>query len=235
MKLRTELVLPLTVAAAVMVCGIFGPRTVASLDSDSISALANILLLVVTTAGVVIAASAVSTWKEQLHGTSQHAAAREIAIAAEGFRYEFYAARSPMFWAWEFPHQQDAPSPDPGRDWEGYAHIYLNRRKQLWIHVETLAKLRATAAAVLGRPTADAVDALARMAIKLQSYQESDVEQRKVGPQVVALWTDQDWVRRVRESVIAHDTPNATDSFSLEFEGKLENLKQLLRPHNAAI
>lgn len=230
MRIRTELIAPFTAAALVMACGVFGPRAAASLDPDYISAVSNVMLLIVTVAGLFIAAGALGTWREELRGTSRHQAAREIDVAAEAYRYAFYAARSPMYWASEFPKRtrEEAAAVQEGRDWQGYDHIYTNRRKEMWPEVEKLARLRATAAAVFGREVADAVDALARTAIELQNYQQEHVEHKRVGPDIVRQWPDQQWVQRVLDSVVTVTNQDPQDRFSREFEAKLATLKNLI-------
>lgn len=50
-----------------------------------------------TVAMAITALGALSSWREQLRGTTKHDAALELATAAKTLRYHFFEARSPFY------------------------------------------------------------------------------------------------------------------------------------------
>jgi hypothetical protein len=166
------------------------------------SAIANWISALATAVTAVFAWMAITSWRAQLRGASKHAASQEIAVAAGMLKYAFYDARSPMILVWEFPK---------------------------WPHIFALAKLRPLAGAVLGDPVASAVESLARKARELHFVQEQAVKQKRDGAAIVAQYGDQNFVKRVRDSLEA--VKGSDDPFSLEFEAEMAKLQTLLSPH----
>lgn len=200
-------------------------------------------LAVVATA--IIAVIALRTWRTPVHGTTRHNAAAEILEQARLFRYLFYDARNPMYWAGEFPpgyhekkreeqnaRQRYGVDADLGSETEadGFAYVFNARWKLLEPQMLQLARLRARAGAVLSEDVAKAIEDLARKGRELDNYMREMVEQYRVGPGIVRQWSDQRWVERVKASVTVDDTTNPQDPYSLEFEEKFNALAALLRP-----
>jgi hypothetical protein len=188
-----------------------------------------------TGATAVIALFALRAWRTQLRGSNKHAAAQDIEIAALNLRYALEDARAPFIWAGEFPREYYDIGPGQQRTAEqtalGYDHVYRNRWNDLWPHIRAFAKFRPRAGAVLGDAVADAVEALARKARELRFLQEEDVKYKSVGPQVVAGYGDQEFVKRVKASVLAGRT--SKDPLSVEFADELRKLRALLKPYIA--
>ncbi len=182
-------------------------------------------------ATAAIAFKALLAWRDQMRGASKHVAAAEILEAARLMRYHFYDARNAMYVPSEFPASYYQVSGQRSRQEEtdGWAHVYGARWALLSPQILHLATLRAKAGAVLSEDCADALEALARKARELHGFFQDRVEQIKVGPSIVAQWTNQDWVKRVKESVEVIPGDH-TDPYSLEFEEKFEALKKLIDP-----
>lgn len=185
---------------------------------------------VATLGTLVIAWVALSSWREQLKGASVHAVAEELAVAARSLKYAFYGARSPMFWAGEFPESyskryenREKPRHEIA---EEFRHAYANRWKTLWPHIELLATLRSKAGAVLGDEIAQLAEDLAKKARELRFMMDEDIEQKRVGPDVVKRWSDQEFHKRVRDSVVSHE---AQDPLSKEFDAALDRLLLALK------
>lgn len=181
-----------------------------------------------------IAASALRSWRSQLRATTKHTAANEIAAAASLLRYHFYDARNPLYttdewpsWYYEKPEQERSRE-DEAKAW---AHIYGNRyNKQLGPQVVEIAKLRAKALVLLGDDTAKAMTDLAKQARWLSLMFQERYNQIKAGPDIVAQWTGQDFVKQVKNSVQTDASENPDDDFSLAFEKAFANLLRLLKP-----
>lgn len=191
--------------------------------------LANVVTAIASLATVVLALIALRSWRIQLHGSSKHAAAQQIAVAARMLSYAFYDARSPMIWAGEFPPEyyetghQDRTNALVSR---AYQHVYGARWKELWPYVSALAKLRPLAGAVFDDSVAKAVEDLARKARELQFLQEQDIQHKRDGDELVGQYGDQNFVRRVRDSVQA--TKDSDDPLTMEFEAEMKKLLDLL-------
>lgn len=177
---------------------------------------------------LIMAGYALTTWRGQLRGSTKHAIAQETATAARALRYAFYGARSRMIDGWEFPQPFTGLS-GAGNEQLGdaYAHVYGNRFKELWPHVRALADLRARCGEGLSDDVAKEVENLAMKARTLQFFMHEHVEQMRAGPEVVKMWTDQEFVKKVKSSVYADgDAPD--DQYSREFEAQFQRLRRLL-------
>ena len=183
----------------------------------------------VVTAGVALAAY--RAWRPQLRGASKHTAAAKILEAARLARYHFYDARNTVITAGEFPAEYWASKArSNAQEADGFAKVYQGRWKHLWPQIEQLAILRAKAGALFGEEVASALDELARKARELQGFMENHLSELRAGPEIVSQWADQEWVRRVRNSVSV-DPQDHTDDYSKEFEEKFEKLEKLVKPH----
>jgi hypothetical protein len=181
-------------------------------------------------ATAIIAWAALRSWRDQMRGTSRHAAAAEIAETARLTKYHFYDARSPLYEQWEFPPDYDVLT-QHGRDDEAkaWAHLFTNRFRGLAEQVNRLATLRAKAGALLNEECAAALEELARKARSLRYMFQQKVEHRRVGPDIVAQWPDQAWVKQVDQSVEVNPQ-NHTDAFSIDFEARYAALMSLVKP-----
>lgn len=177
-------------------------------------------------ATAVIAAVALSTWRDQMRGTSRHAAAAEIAEAAQLLKYHFYEARSAWVDAGEFPAGYSTGG-TPTQEAEAWAYVLQNRYDLLKPQILRLATLRAKAGALLSEETAEALGALARKASELHNFFRHRIEQIRVGPNIVSMW-DQQWVQKVNYSWQL-GLQGQTDPYSLEFDQKFEALMKLVR------
>ena len=181
-----------------------------------------------------IAAAALRSWRSQLQTTTKHAAANEIAAAASLMRYHFYDARNPLYttdewpsWYYEKPEQERSRE-DEAKAW---AHIYNNRySKHLGPQVVEIAKLRAKALVLLGDDIAKGMTDLAKQARWLSLMFQERYNQIKAGPEIVKQWTNQEFVKRVKNSVTTDASENPDDDFSLAFEKAFANLLRLLKP-----
>lgn len=175
---------------------------------------------------LLIAWKALASWKAQLHGTKRHETAHEIAMAARALRYAFYESRSPFIDAWEFPesYRQRRVGERPTRDQEAaeFAHAYQARLQSLWPYIRKCVELRAKAGAVFGDDCAQDLEKLAKKAREFEFIVAEYVEQLRVGPEIVKLWTDQKWVGRVKESI--KTSSERDDPFSGEFEDAMRCL-----------
>jgi hypothetical protein len=181
-------------------------------------------------ATAVIAGMALNAWRDQIRGTSRHQAAAEIAEAALLMKYHFYDARGAFYGSWEFPPAYHSNSNRTRADEaNGWAFVYQKRWDHLSPEILRLATLRAKAGAVLSAECAVALGELAKKARELNNFFAERVEQIRVGPNIVSQWTDQDWVKKVEDSVEAAPD-NPTDSYTLEFEEKFQALKDLIEP-----
>jgi hypothetical protein len=180
-------------------------------------------------ATAIIAGIALSAWRDQVRGTSRHQAAAEIAEAALLMKYHFYDARSPFYGAWEFPPAYHSNSNRTSNDEAaGWAFVFQKRWDHLSPEILRLATLRAKAGAILSDDCAAALGELAKKARELNNCFGDRVEQIRVGANIVAQWTDQDWVKRVKKSV--EKVPEESDPYTEEFEQKVKTLKDLLEP-----
>jgi hypothetical protein len=180
-------------------------------------------------ATAIIAGIALSAWRDQVRGTSRHQAASEIAEAALLMKYHFYDARSPFYGAWEFPpayHSNSNRTRDDEAD--GWAFVFQKRWDHLSPEILKLATLRAKAGAVLNDDCAVALGELASKARELSNFFGERVGQYRAGPNIVAQWTDQDWVKRVKKSV--EKIPDESDPYTEEFERKFKALRDLIEP-----
>jgi hypothetical protein len=182
---------------------------------------------------LIVAIWAARSWREQLRGGSKHTVAQEVATAARALKYAFYGARSPLIEGWEFPESYWSRGPAARRtnteEGEAYRHVYHRRMQELWPMIKAVADLRARAGVVLGEETAKDLEDLAKKARELDFFFQQDVEARRAGPEGVKQWTDQEFVKRVQQSVVVHDPPD--DRFSKEFEALFETLLERVRPH----
>lgn len=186
-------------------------------------------LAALATAG--IAGWALRSWQDQVRGTSRHTAAAEIAEAAQLTRYHFYDARNPMIFTPEFPasyHQSNQRSRKEEAD--GYAHVYDGRWKLLGPQILRLATLRAKAGALLSEDCAKALEELARKARELHNFFGHQIEQIRVGPDIVSQWPDQRWVQKVKGAIEVNPDDHS-DPYSLEFETKFDTLRKSLEPY----
>lgn len=194
------------------------------------------LTFIATAATALAAWKALTSWKQQLEGQTRHSAALEVATAARALRYAFYDARSPMLFAGEFPesyrNRRMGERPSREEAAQEHAFLYRNRLKTLWQYISECAKLRPKAGTTLGDDCADALESLAKKARELEFIFEERVEQIRVGEELVAKWTDQDWVKRVNESVEV--SGDRQDPLSQEFEAAMKNLFDRLRLTYAA-
>ncbi len=112
--------------------------------------------------------------------------------AASLYRYLFYDARKPLYLAGEFPpeyhEKENRSAADEAKAW---SFVYANRWKSMAPQMLELAKLRASAEAVLSQEVAKAIEALARKGRELQNFMRERVEQYRVGPNIVSQWPDQ--------------------------------------------
>lgn len=182
-------------------------------------------------ATAVIALKALLAWRDQVRGSSKHAAAAEILEAARLTRYHFYDARNAFYVTSEFPASYNQVSGERSRQEEvdGWAHVYAARWNLLGPQILRLATLRAKAGAVLSEDCADALEAMARKARELHNLFQERIGQIRAGPAIVAQWPDQDWVQRVTNSVQVIRGDH-TDPYSLEFEATFAALKRLVDP-----
>lgn len=175
---------------------------------------------------LVVALVALNTWKAQLHGTTRHDVANQIATAARSLRYAFYDARSAMIVGWEWPGWA-SEGPRAGERYgdqiaNEYRHVYTNRTRELFAFVRACLDLRARAWAVFGEECAISLENLARKAREFEFIAEEFVEQIRVGPKIVNSWNDQEWVARVKGSIGV--TSSRDDPYSLEFEAAFHRL-----------
>ena len=184
------------------------------------------LMFLATAATALFAWKALGSWRRQLEGQTRHSVALEIASAARALRYAFYDARSPMLWAAEYPesYRNRRMGERPTRDEEAgeQAFVYQNRLKALWPYIQDCAKLRPKAGIAFGDKCADSLEALAKKARELEFIAQEYVEQTRVGDEIVAMWTDQKWVQRVKSSI--HADTGRQDPLSVEFEAAMQVL-----------
>ncbi len=193
------------------------------------------LAFLAATATAVIALKALGSWEAQLDGQTRHAVAIEIETSARALRYAFYDARSPLLVAAEFPesYRNRRMGEQPTRDEEAREHafVYQNRLRTLWPYISECAKLRPKAGITFSDDCADALESLAKKARELEFIVSEYVEQLRVGPEVVSMWSDQDWVKRVKECV--HAYPGKNDPLSVEFEAAMQKLIRFLSQSTA--
>jgi len=199
-------------------------------DWSAVADWANVSISFLT---LVLGVFAVRMWRVQLRGGTKHQAAHEIAEAARMLRYAFYDARSPFFSAGEFPpsYRQRAMGTVATNDEQAaeYRHAFKNRLKELWVHLMKLANLRPRAGAAIGDPAANAVERLAKVARQLEFYMSERVEQYRVGPEIVAHWSDQAFVAKVNAGITADS--EREDAYSREFEEAFTALLDTLKLH----
>jgi hypothetical protein len=186
--------------------------------------------LVVNVATFALALFGISLWKSQLRGTSKHAVAIEIATEARMLSAIFFEARSPLYYGWEFKENAPPASKLPAEDYaDAWAHVYENRWKMLQAQITVLARLASKGGAVLGDEVATNMEDLARTAGVLSHWMSEALAQKRAGPEVVKLWSDQERVRATSSYVTAG--PDKDDKFSKEFLGALNSLLGLLKSH----
>lgn len=170
--------------------------------------------------------AALGSWREQLSGRAEHDVRLEVVTAARALRYAFYDARSPLITAAEFPDsyrsRRHGEQPSAEERVEEYAHAYRGRWNALWPYIAQCAELRPRAGAVFGDACADALEALAKKAREWHFIAQEHVEQIRVGPNIVAQWTDQDWVTYVNASIAV--SPERDDKLSREFEAAMAHV-----------
>jgi len=186
-------------------------------------------LAAVVTAG--IAAKALWSWQDQMRGTSRHAAAAEIAEAAQLMKYHFYDARNPWFGIGEFsPSYRSLKRPiSPADEARGWAYLFNNRYALLEAQIQKLATLRAKAGTLLSEESAAALGDLARNARQLHGFFQDRVEQIKLGPEVVDQLPDQSWVEQTNSSFKTESPDDHSDKYSVEFEQKFTALMSLVK------
>lgn len=184
-----------------------------------------------TSAGVLyIAYVALGTWRHEVRGSAKLAASHEIVAAARALRYAFYGARSPLVEAWEFPEESRVRAPNETTDEDkadDYAHVFAQRRREMWPSLRALVDLRARAGTVFGDAAADSVEKLAMVARRLHFYMEEYVAILRAG-ESVKQWTDQDHVKLTKQVVWVHDPRD--DRLSTDFEAALEAVTRSVDP-----
>jgi hypothetical protein len=183
-------------------------------------------------ATALIAWLALRSWRDQLRGTSKHAAAAEIAEAARLTKYLFYDARNPFYDSGEFPpsyHLRLEPRTD-AEEAKAWAYVYRRRYRRLNKQILRLAILRAKAGALLSEESAAGLEDLARKARELRGFFQNKINQIRAGQQAVNQWRNQRWVKRVNEAVKLEPPNDHSDPYSLEFEAKFDALMDLVRP-----
>jgi Tfp pilus assembly protein PilE len=98
-------------------------------------------------ATAIIAGIALSAWRDQIRGTSRHAAGAEIAEAARLMKYHFYDARNPWYDTGEFSpsYRAQTAAKNNAEEAAGWAHVFQNRYSLLSEQIHRLAILRAKA------------------------------------------------------------------------------------------
>lgn len=175
------------------------------------------------------------TWRRPMTEATKHETAAYVLEQARLFRYLFYDARSPLYTTDQFPPEYYTVSGAQGRtltqEADGWAHLFANRWNLVSPQLHELVRSRARAGALLSDEVADAITDLARKGRELHGFMQHRVEQIRNGDQVVAQWPNQDWVRKVRESVEADPDPaHRDDAYSREFEEKFTKLERTVRP-----
>jgi hypothetical protein len=194
-----------------------------SLVPDWITALASVGVL-------YIAYVALGTWRHEVAGSAKLAASHEIAAAARALRYAFYAARSPLVETWEFPEESRARAPNETTDEDkadDYAHVFAQRRRQMWPALLAVVNLRARAGTVFGDAAADSVEKLAKVARRLHFYMDEYVAILRAG-ESVKQWTDQDHVTLATQVVWVHEPRD--DRLSVDFEEALAAVTRSVDP-----
>jgi hypothetical protein len=180
-----------------------------------------------TAATALFAWRALTAWRTQLRSETRHAAAAEIAEAVGRLKLHFYDARSPFIGAWEFDKKyQELEQPTNADKAEAYAHVYNTRWQHVHPELKNVATLMAKATALLGEPQSGAMDKLIKTASGLSSAYQERVEQLRAGPDIIAQWADQDWVRYVQKSVEVFEERD--DKLSADFERDFHALIALL-------
>lgn len=187
-----------------------------------------------TVATAAVAWWAFLSWRKPLRSASQHAAAEEIAEAVRLLWHHLYDARSPWIAAGEYPreyYEKDRHSRSNQDEARGLAHVYDERWKILWPQILRIATLRAKAGALLDDEVEKGLEALAKCADGLHDSFSWAVKFERDGRELVAQYSDQTWVARVRAAV-AVDRDKRDDVYSKEFEeayGKVvKSLKKYL-------
>lgn len=187
-----------------------------------------------TAVTAIVAIYAAATWQRNMREATRHETAANVLEQARLFRYLFYDARNPLYLEGEFPadyHSVPSEQRNDALKARAWAHVYENRWKLLEPQMLKLATVRARAGAVLGDDVAEAIEQLAKKGRQLQGYFQNRVEQIREGDELVALYPDQNWVKRVKRSVRANVEPaTRDDDYSKEFEEKFAALEQLVRP-----
>jgi hypothetical protein len=185
-----------------------------------------------TAATAIAAGYAAITWRWNLRQQTKHNAAVHVLEQCSLFRYLFYDARNPLYPANEFPPEYHAKDDRTNNDEaSGWAFVYGNRWKILGPQILELAKLRARAGAVLGPEVATAIEELAKKGRELSNFMSEHISQMRAGSNIVRQWADQDWVKRVKESVSADPDPRSRDdAYSKDFEEKYRRVESLVQP-----
>ena len=182
---------------------------------------------------LIVAIWAARSWRGELCGGVKHTVAQEGGPAGPGFEKGFFGGGAPLIEGWEFPESYWSKGPTARRsnteEAAAYSHVYHRRMKELWPSIKAVADLRARAGAILGEDAARDLENLAKKARELDFFFQRDVEARRAGPEGVKQWTDQGFVERVRQSIVAHDPPD--DRFSKEFDALLYALLERVKPY----
>lgn len=175
------------------------------------------LTTIVGMAGVWIAWEALSTWKQQLRGTTKHQCALELGVAVRTLEHQFFEARSPMYEGWEFPteyYQKPRNERTAEEEAKAWMHVYNNRWKEVWPHVKALADMRAKIGTILGDEVMVDAEALARCARQLQNWMQHDAA-AKMAAFDERAYASEEFTREAHQHVTV--MPERNDKYSREF------------------
>lgn len=192
---------------------------------------ANVVGALAAVATLVVAVIALRAWK----WPAQSAVVQEVEAAARELRYAYYDARAPLVEGWEFPedywakraHGQQLTADDDANAWW---YVYQNRLKEVWPHMQAVARLRAKAGAAAGDDVAAACEELLLGARRLRFHMEDDAR-RRADPEQMPARNRRRAEDRWPDLLIPVRGATRNDAISVEFERPFAALVELLRRH----
>lgn len=140
-----------------------------TMSADHVAAYASVMTLILTLGGVIVASTALETWRAQVRGAARLDVAVEIADAVGTLKIEFQNHRAPLIETREYPNgappATDAPE---GVRRSYYEYVFGNRFNELNKHIFRVHSLRGKALTVLDRDCSESLVALCRAAREIE-------------------------------------------------------------------
>lgn len=181
--------------------------------------------LVLAIAGAFTAFAAVrgiNKWATELRGKAGFETARELAEATFRVRDQLRQARSPMYFAHEFPE-----STGLDHSVEDWVHAYRSRMKPLFETVTQFEAKALQAEALWGRGIRAKTDVLRYLANELWAAMEADIDNRR--DKGAHFREDPVFGQRTRHTIYAR--ADGSDELSKKMMAAVEAIEQELVPH----